>query len=48
MIRLNLDTDVYAVLDPINDLITDLKDKISELEEENIELQRQIDVLEED
>ncbi|KKL06703.1 hypothetical protein LCGC14_2593350, partial [marine sediment metagenome] len=47
-IRLNLDTDVYAVFDPTNDLITDLKDKISELEEENIELQRQIDVLEED
>ena len=43
---MNLDPDVYAVLDPINDLITELKDRIQELETENDDLQRRIDALE--
>ncbi|MHA2279361.1 MAG: hypothetical protein ACXAC5_00510 [Promethearchaeota archaeon] len=46
MSRLNLDPDVFAVLDPVNDLIAELKYRISELEGENAELEKQVYELE--
>lgn len=46
MVRLDLESDTYALLDPINDLIVGLKSRIDDLEDEVAALEREIDNLE--
>lgn len=45
MNRLDLDPDVYELLDPINDFIMELKSRIAELEEEKSELEKECEKL---
>lgn len=48
MPNLRLDDDVYRILSPIDDLFIELKDRISDLENENADLVKIIDKLEDE